>query len=141
MPKKYYHAENCNQFFHEGGLQFTFEPYQHFAGTWRGLYATANTEEQAALASLGQRLRFVTEITQEDYDQKKGLLKTPFENFAPLPKHQRTQAPEDRLIPGAAQVVESPSEHPEHQPVPVVTSEPLKTPGDAIKVATVKPKK
>lgn len=69
MDTRYFHADNSNRTIESQGYQFRFEPYQQFAGTWRGTYAAATEGEQIALSALAASTG-VTEITAEEYEDK-----------------------------------------------------------------------
>lgn len=66
---RYYHAENCNRDISYDGFRFQFQPYESFAGTWRGVYATEDTRQIEALDILAvDPASAITRLTVEDYE-------------------------------------------------------------------------
>jgi hypothetical protein len=70
MPTKYFHAENSNRKITVDKLEFTFEPYEVFGGSWMGVYKAEREDESAALSSLtADPKTAVTEISAAEYDK------------------------------------------------------------------------
>ena len=128
---KYYHAENANRSIHG----FVFEPYDIFAGTVLGVYATENESEIAALNKVtAEKTSGVTEITSEEYEQLRKKKARSLIGFAPSKPHLAAPVP---LKGAGAAVVENPI------PVPidetVKTGEPLASVEEAVRLDKVEP--
>lgn len=64
---KFYEAHNSNRPISAGGLQFSFSPYAHLAGTWMGTYKTSDPKEIVALDELVKKGK-IYDMTAEVYD-------------------------------------------------------------------------
>jgi hypothetical protein len=75
--RKWFKAENTNRAIRSHGMQFVFDNYGQMAGTWRGVFTTADDTEIAALSALANDCRQpVWEIAEEEYNsllQKKTM--------------------------------------------------------------------
>lgn len=66
---KYYHAKNSGRKITSMGLSFTFNSYEQFGMSWRGVYSTESEEEQIALGALtDDPATGISEITAEQYE-------------------------------------------------------------------------
>lgn len=71
MEPRYYHAENCSRAQESNGYTFRFEPYNQFAGVWRGVYVATDEGEQIALNALAAYgPSGVTELTEAEYEER-----------------------------------------------------------------------
>lgn len=115
---KYYLTDNATRAYRSGGFEFRFEPTEVRAGAWRGLLATAEKAEQAALAELCAANPAVREIGAEEFEALKK--KTPAVPFSPslrdpsvsrlLPRSVEPVAPEAPLPTELSPATEAPVE-------------------------------
>jgi hypothetical protein len=133
---KYYRAENTNRAIKHQGHAFVFEPYECFAGTWRGVYQTDKESEQIALDDMAQNPSVALwEIDETEYArcvQKK----TPSQYWVHGPRAPKVPQPENHGR-AAAVVVE-----PKPVPAPMPVSAPVKVVDnldDALQVGNVSP--
>lgn len=75
---KFYHAENSNRQFSSNGLLFTFETYDCFAGTPRGIYSTDDPLQIDALELLASDpSSAVLRISKAEYETKRSFKTLP----------------------------------------------------------------
>lgn len=87
---KFYHAENANRTIRSHGMNFNFDRYGLFGGSWLGVYATESEDEQMALDAISSDpTSAVTVITQAEYE---GFAKKKI-NQRPLQPSPTSQGP------------------------------------------------